>query len=380
MLIPVSIARSGTIASGQVGWPHVSSGAIIATDTASGVAVRYTAPVYSGLSAPSTITEEIISGVRAVSFSQSGNLRVAMASVSGRMPAVGVVIDNVASGIQANTFTLGIFQLTSGMADYSGYTGQLVYVGRSGQLVTSSGSFNSGGLLSGDIVQTVGTVMNSGSPVISMESIPPLVPTLVYGTDIASGTITGSLGLSYNLASGTLGSYDLGSGTIISRSTEVISITSGGYGSSPSLIAAENISGVKAVLVDTNGNIRIAMAAVSGRMPAVGVVKTNVASGIGANVHVIGFAQYPNAGSGQTCDFSGQLGRRVWVGMSGDLSTSSGLLWAGTGSGGWLSGAYMQNVGRVVNSGGVVLNIGASAFSGSISSGASTTFGQIGLL
>lgn len=380
MLIPVSIARSGTIASGQVGWPHVSSGAIIAADPASGVSVRYTAPVYSGLTTAAVITGEIISGVRAVNISLSGSLVVAMASIPSRMPAVGVVLDNVASGIQANVFTLGMFQLTSGMADYSGNLGQYLYVGRSGQIVTASGSFNSGGFSSGDIYQSIGMAVNSGMPMIDVATLLPFVVTFVYASDIASGGVQGYYGTYRNVSSGTVGYYDFGSGTIISRSTEVTPIVSGSYGATPSLITAEPISGVKAVSVDTGGNLRIAMAAISGRMPAIGVVKANVASGIGANVHVVGFVQYLSAGSGQPCDFSGQIGRRIWVGMSGDLVTSSGLLWAGTGSGGWLSGSYMQNLGRVVNSGGVVLNIDSSAFSGSISSGASTTFGQVGLL
>src|SRR5208282_1036996 len=107
--------------------------------------------------------QETISGVVAVALSQSGNLLVAMASVSGRMPAIGVVVDNVASGIQANVYTAGIFSVTSGLADYSGYLGQTIYVGRSGQIVTTSGSFNSGGFASGDILQPLANPIASGT-------------------------------------------------------------------------------------------------------------------------------------------------------------------------------------------------------------------------
>ena len=151
---------SGANASGQIGTYHLSSGATITR-------AQFTGPFVSGT--PWTVlTEEIISGTRAVAISQSGTLRIAMASVSGRMPAIGVVVDNVASGIQANVYSQGVFQVSSGLADYSGNLGQALYVGRSGAIVQSSGSFNSGGLLSGDIWQRMGVPFNSGGVVISM--------------------------------------------------------------------------------------------------------------------------------------------------------------------------------------------------------------------
>lgn len=110
--------------------------------------------------------EEMISGLRAVCVSQSGNLRVAMASVSGRMPAVGIVTDNVLSGDRPNAvYTQGFIQPFSGMCDFSGYLGKGIYVGRSGQLVQWNASFNSGGfsLLAGaDFVQRLGVIVNSG--------------------------------------------------------------------------------------------------------------------------------------------------------------------------------------------------------------------------
>ena len=137
----------------------------------------------------------------------------------------------------------------------------------------------------------------------------------------------------------------------------------------PSLLTAETISGVRAVQVDTSGHLRIAMPSVSGRMPAVGIVADNVASGISVIPQIIGLVQFPNGGSGQTVDFSGAIGSRIWVGPSGQLITSVGARWTGDGSGGWLSGSSMQPLGIVVNSGGVILNVIPMVYSGSISSG-----------
>lgn len=111
----------------------------------------------------SRTTEEPISGVRAVSISKSGTLRIAMAGVSGRMPAVGVVTENFASGVNANVYSLGLHQVTSGLVDFSGYLGENLFVGRSGHVVTASGSWNSGGVQSGCVLQRIGTIYNSGA-------------------------------------------------------------------------------------------------------------------------------------------------------------------------------------------------------------------------
>ena len=152
--------QSGNIASGQIGTYKFSSGATITR-------TQFSSPLVSG-TPWALITSEIISGTRAVSISSSGTLQIAMASVSTRMPAIGVVVENVASGISANVYTLGTFQTTSGMSDYSGYLGKAVYVGRSGCVVSTSGSFNSGGHLSGDIYQRIGAIFNSGGVIVQL--------------------------------------------------------------------------------------------------------------------------------------------------------------------------------------------------------------------
>src|SRR3990167_10633216 len=172
--------NSGHVSSGAVlgqaggGAFTIASGTITTGDFASGAIIRaaqYVTPLQVGTSW-TLATEEPISGVRAVSVSQSWQLRIAMASLSGRMPAIGIVVDNVASGSNANVYTQGSFQFSSGMVDFSGWLGKTVWVGRSGHLVQWSGSFNSGGLniASGqDFLQRLGTIINSGSCVANVQ-------------------------------------------------------------------------------------------------------------------------------------------------------------------------------------------------------------------
>lgn len=154
---------SGNIASGQIGTNHLGSGTV-------GRAANFLMPLASG-AAWSMLTGEIISGGMAVKVSHSGFLEIAKASVSGKMPAIGCVFDNVLSGISANVYTAGLFQFASGMADYSGSVGRSVWVGRSGQIVPWSGSWNSGGLVTtsgGDLIQRLGVIANSGGVVLGL--------------------------------------------------------------------------------------------------------------------------------------------------------------------------------------------------------------------
>lgn len=179
---------SGHLASGQVGAGHLSTDAVLSGSVASGqlgtdhhasgTVVTNTNAVIQFQSGTgySVITEEPISGGRAVALSPSGRIRIAMASVSGRMPAVGVLLSNTLSGIQPSQIILtGFHQFTSGLNDYSGYLAGRVWVGRSGHIVTTSGSWNSGGHLSGDIGQLLGNTVNSGGVLFN------IVPMMVSG-------------------------------------------------------------------------------------------------------------------------------------------------------------------------------------------------------
>lgn len=154
---------SGGIASGQVSTYHLASGAFINH-------AREVVPVASGSpqGAAGIITAERISGVRAVYITPSGAIGIAMAAVSGRMPAFGCVFDNVESGIQCNAHVAGFNQFTSGLADFSGYLGYRVFVGRSGEITVLSGSWNSGGYASGDLGQCLGQVANSGAVLVNV--------------------------------------------------------------------------------------------------------------------------------------------------------------------------------------------------------------------
>lgn len=114
--------------------------------------------------------EEIISGVRAVQVSPSGNLRIAMASVSGRMPAIGVVSSDYASGSMVWFDQLSTIQAESGLLNFSGRIGKQVWVGRSGHLGVMSGGWMSGGFASGNVQQRVGIVLNSGGVRVNIDN------------------------------------------------------------------------------------------------------------------------------------------------------------------------------------------------------------------
>ena len=409
--------QSGTVASGQINTDHLASGALITRAQelmlwdASGGTVRM-------------FSEEAISGIRAVQVSQSGNLRIAMASVSGRMPAIGVVTTNGVSGAPLNVRLFGPLVLTvSGVIDTSGYLGSPLYVGRSGQLVTQSGAFNSGGFLSGDVLQQVAVATASGQ--VTLTVYDPYVSggpaVLVSGSAgsgvIASGAVQGFFGTTRNIASGTVGVFDFGSGAVVAGSVGSGAVVSGNVASGQignghlanaavqsgaiqsgvvfpfhmrsgtifagdgigvtiaasgititnlsgtggaagnlsgtvhnlttiysggGLISEEPISGVRAVAISRSGNLRIAMAAVSGRMPAVGFVIDNVASGIAAQVFTDGVFSFASG----LVNFSG-LDTTIVVGRSGHLVVTSGWF----NSGGFLSGDTLQILGYGINSG-----------------------------
>ena len=114
-------------------------------------------------------TQETISGIRAVAISPSGLLYIAMPSVSGRMPAIGVAVNNALSGQFLIYSQLGSIQATSGLLNFSGYVGKTIWIARSGQLAQMSGSWLSGGYTSRDVWQRAGIALNSGGLRIHLE-------------------------------------------------------------------------------------------------------------------------------------------------------------------------------------------------------------------
>ena len=131
-----------------------------------------------------------------MAFTQSGYLQIAMCGIrsglpnsSGRMPAVGIVADNVASGQNARLYHRG--RISSTTFNFSGIISKPVWVGLSGDLISKmptqlySGSLGAGGagigILWGAIDQRIGeATSHSGLFMGSMEkAVGPRAATLV---------------------------------------------------------------------------------------------------------------------------------------------------------------------------------------------------------
>jgi hypothetical protein len=362
---------SGSIASGQIDTHHIASGTIVTHA--------------KGQITPNLVlTEETVSGAVAVTLSQSGLLRVAMASVSGRMPAIGVLASGALSGQQAAFMVLGPFQFASGLADYSGYLGQPLVVGRSGQVVTASGSWNSGGLQPGDVWQQIGAPHNSGGAFVEVNprgitvggtmTIAPgpggialaaaaggLTSGAVQSGHIASGAVQGFYGATRHIASGTVGSFDLAPGGVESGAYASGSISDFKFASGATIDysltsiftgqTAELISGGPAVAF-VSGFLRTAWPRAGSTFyvhPAIGVVTDNIDSGLVARFYHKGpvFSDKWN--------FAGAEGNPVYVGQSGTLITTPDAT------------VIRQAIGQVISASGIFL-YGGGLGSGNVNS------------
>lgn len=177
--IAANAVASGQIASGQVGTVHISSGGLGSGAIGSGQIGSV--HIASGTIIPSVedeyITSEIISGVRCVRVTASGLLQIAMAAVSGRMPADGVAIINALSG---GTLSFVRFGETTGVASeigsgfcVSGRNGSRIWVGASGQVVTISGggpTIGVGATNSGALGQIIGRTIGSGRMFVNADN------------------------------------------------------------------------------------------------------------------------------------------------------------------------------------------------------------------
>lgn len=129
---------SGHVASGQVGLNHLASGAVRSGHLASGQVGRF--HLTSGCVIDLIPCEEAISGVRAVAWGSGGCFVVNAQRHSGlRMPAIGVVAGNFASGDVVPVVRAGIVGYTFSGAVASGFPGQFVYVGSGGLVINQSG-------------------------------------------------------------------------------------------------------------------------------------------------------------------------------------------------------------------------------------------------
>ena len=375
-------------------------------------------PTSGGLVVDNTYNAaEAISGGRPVSLTQSGTIWTAMASVSGRMPAIGIVASNYLSGAEVSLFIEG--KITTTFLDFSGWPGQPVYVGASGDLSASGAP-----VASGNVQQLVGISINASGLDIHLGD--PLEQVQVYSGDIGSGAVMGRAGGGeFMVASGSITTNDLGSGAIVSGllgsgvigrfhvasgqfagfelgSGAIVSgrIASGqiGYGhfadnsvqsgtvasgalatyhyasgttvraaqfvspvysgTSWTVLTTETISGLRCVALNQSGLAQIAMAAVSGRMPSVGLCIDDVLSGIAINIYTDGVVA-PTSG---LFNGLGHFGQPVWVGRSGHPCPISGSFC----SGGWASGDIGQRVGTTmaIDSGGILLRMQTVTWSG----------------
>jgi len=322
----VAIA-SGNFGSGQIGRFFLASGAVNSGQVASGAvqgSLGGTLNIASGTIGPISLgPNAVFSGN--IASGQVGRFKLADASVMSGAVASGAVLASLGGGLR---------NIASG--------------------TVGGNDFASGGVNSGDL----------GSGILSRFK---LSSGTVNSGQVASGAVQGSLGATRSIGSGTIGPNDFGSGTVLSGTiasgqTGTNHFSSGAIDTYNRALVfnqyrtSETISGIRCAQLSPSGLLRIAMAAVSGRMPAIGVVITNVLSGSIATVirygDFLGVATV--AGSG-FC-ISGREGRSLWVGASGQVVTASG---GGPtiGVGATNSGALGQRIGTSSASGAMLIDI-----------------------
>jgi hypothetical protein len=170
-------AQENHIASGQIGLNHIGSGAVNeeAFDAASISTLKFTSGFFAvgrgcveGL-IDTVVAEEAISGCKPINISQSGRARIAMSSVSGRMPVVAILFNNVVSGEIISFLSgheiidYGEFYGPSGLLPTSGF-GRHLFVGASGDIVTRDG------ITSGCLVQRIGANVDSGLMSVAIDN------------------------------------------------------------------------------------------------------------------------------------------------------------------------------------------------------------------
>jgi len=185
-----------------------------------GASLYSTAFVSGYLSAYQPTANATISGGRFVSIASGGGWQIASASLSGTMPAQGFVADNVLTnapftyGTPQAVYSYGLIGITSaansGLLSIDGAT---LYVGRSGRPTTLA----SGGFLSGDVLQPIGTCVSSGLMLLDLGQ--PLFSGSGGSASLTSGIVTsGYIGnnavTSGNIASGQVGINALSSGLV----------------------------------------------------------------------------------------------------------------------------------------------------------------------
>ena len=310
---------SGNIASGQIGANHLGSGAVLSGAIASGQVGQFA--VASG---------SITSGRLGVTGAPDGTKFLRDDFTWSNPSSSG----DVASGDIASGAVQGFFGTTRNIA--SGTVG--VFDLGSGAVVANT--VGSGAIVSGNIA--------SGQ----------IGPNHLGSGAVTSGAIASGQVSQFALSSGAVNSGHTASGAVITYARDIISDL---------FTCTETISGVRCVTFDPvgSGQIRLAMAAVSGRMPAIGVVFENQLSGDICKVVSLGHVIPPTTAMGSGVCISGRIGKSLWVGASGQLVVLSG---GGPtiGVGATNSGAYGQRMGVSAMSGTVLVQLNPNMqFSGS---------------
>jgi hypothetical protein len=215
--------------------------------------------------------------------------------------------------------------ISSGEVGWPHLASGAVRSGHIGDAAVVSGSYASGSIASGHLASGLLSNITIGSGGIGSGLI-------------ASGAVDGFFGPSRRIQSGSVGVFDFGSGAVVAGAVGSGAIVSGNIASGQigsahlasglaianaraivdgvSFIAAETISGdtARAVVPNLSGELVIAMAAVSGRMPSIGFSTTNVLSGQAVTVWTIGAIQ--------TTLLSGLVAPKpIFVEASGALTT-----------------------------------------------------------
>lgn len=165
------------LTSGQVQSGHIGDGAVVSGSIASGSigAMHLASGVGGGGGGPSVtseisidtslVTNEMVSGGRAVYVNGSGYVAIAMAGVPARIPAIGVANVNTLSG-QPITVIRDGRAFFGAPTSFSGYVGQPVWVGQSGEVVPVAPNF-SGALQQrlGSSISVSGVMMRIGDVV-----------------------------------------------------------------------------------------------------------------------------------------------------------------------------------------------------------------------
>lgn len=209
--------RSGAIASGSVGLSHLASGAVSSGHVASGQITG----------------EHLASG--AVRSGHIGNAAV----VSGSYASGSIASGHLASGLLNSitpTLTSGIIQsghLASGTTQ--GFFGATRHIasGTVGGYDLGSGAIMAGQLGSGSVRSdniASGSIASGHFASGFLDALVAASGDVVSGS-VASGAVMGHYGPIRNIASGTVGAFDLGSGAVMAGQTGSGAITSGNIAS-----------------------------------------------------------------------------------------------------------------------------------------------------